>query len=94
MANKPDCYKCKHRGIVPGDAHSCCKHPDSGLGDMNLIEAMGKAFLGGLDCKLKVKGNPMGIRKGWFVFPANFDPTWLMECNGFEKKTEKKKQKS
>ena len=22
-----DCYKCKHRGSVPGDRHSCCLHP-------------------------------------------------------------------
>jgi hypothetical protein len=21
------CYKCKHRGTVPGDRHSCCNHP-------------------------------------------------------------------
>lgn len=25
---KPDCYKCKYRGNLPGDAHSCCKHPN------------------------------------------------------------------
>ena len=21
---KPDCYKCKYRGTIPGDAHSSC----------------------------------------------------------------------
>lgn len=22
------CYECKFRGRVPGDAHSCCRHPN------------------------------------------------------------------
>lgn len=30
-----------------------------------------------------VKGNPRGIKKGWFNWPLNFDPTWLEECDGF-----------
>jgi len=33
---------------------------------------------------IKVKGNPHGIRQGWFGWPFNFDPVWLEECNGFE----------
>ena len=24
---KFDCYQCKWRGDIPGDAHSCCNHP-------------------------------------------------------------------
>ena len=36
--------------------------------------------------KPKVKGNPQGVRGGWFNWPANFDPTWLMECDSFEAK--------
>jgi len=63
---KPNCYECKHRGTVPGDAHSCCRHP--GLAE------------------LKIKGDPHGIRMGWFVWPVNFDPAWLEICNGFEEK--------
>lgn len=23
---KANCYECQYRGIVAGDAHSCCKH--------------------------------------------------------------------
>ena len=34
---------------------------------------------------LNVKGDPYGIRGGWFNHPLNFDPVWLEECNGFEK---------
>jgi len=25
-----------------------------------------------------------GIEGGWFAFPCNFDPTWLITCDGFE----------
>lgn len=30
-----------------------------------------------------VKGNAHGIRSGWFMWPVNFDPTWLESCDGF-----------
>lgn len=31
----------------------------------------------------KVSGNPQGIRRGWFMWPFNFDPVWLALCDGF-----------
>jgi hypothetical protein len=31
----------------------------------------------------KVEGHPQGIRNGWFMWPINFDPTWLISCDGF-----------
>lgn len=37
---------------------------------------------------LNVRGNPHGIRKGWFMWPVNFDPVWLESCDGFEQKEE------
>jgi len=33
-----------------------------------------------------VKGNPVGIRNGWFAWPFNFDPVWLLWCSGFVQK--------
>lgn len=38
------------------------------------------------NCDAKVKGNPHGIKNGWFRWPFNFDPTWLVECDGFKQK--------
>lgn len=42
------------------------------------------------DCHLRcnavaahVTGNEHGIRNGWFRWPLNFDPTWLLTCDGF-----------
>lgn len=61
MADKPNCYKCEHRGTIPGNCHSTCS-------------AKGAA----------VQGNAHGIRSGWFIWPANFDPTWLESCDSFK----------
>ena len=36
--------------------------------------------------KAKVEGNPHGIASGWFIWPLNFDPTWLISCDGFKEK--------
>ena len=68
--SKPDCYKCKHRRSVPGSRHSACAHPGN---KTDMFE-------------LNIKGHPHGIRNGWFMWPVNFDPTWLLNCDGFEAK--------
>jgi hypothetical protein len=41
----------------------------------------------------KIKGNDHGIRNGWFRWPLNFDPIWLISCDGFSGKQEDKKPK-
>ena len=33
----------------------------------------------------KVVGHPHGIAEGWFMWPYNFDPTWLVSCNQHKK---------
>ena len=30
-----------------------------------------------------VTAEPVGIHRGWFNHPYNFDPIWLDSCNGF-----------
>ena len=71
LDGKPNCYACRHRRSISGDAHSLCAHPNA------LAAAAGIPVM-------TVKGHPHGIRSGWFVFPFNFDPVWLLECSGFE----------
>lgn len=77
---KPNCYECAHRGIVPGDAHSCCRYPGNktGLFDFFTIDNKQNAIL------LGIRGHPHGIKMGWFMWPVNFDPVWLEHCEGFE----------
>ena len=88
---KPNCYKCRYRRDIPGDCHSSCAHPSvSNLGDNPLevlFTLLGKRMpneshvIGeGLD----IKGNPHGIKNGWFCWPFNFDPIWLENCDGYE----------
>lgn len=37
-----------------------------------------------LQTGLRVEGNAVAQRSGWFFWPFNFDPAWLTACNGFE----------
>lgn len=73
------CYTCKYRGRVPGDAHSRCDYPGnkSGLLDMFMPENKEQAR------KLNIRANPHGVRMGWFMWPCNFDPRWLENCDGY-----------
>ncbi len=34
----------------------------------------------------EMTGNAHGIRNGWFMYPFNFDPTWMTkECSNYKK---------
>ncbi len=36
------------------------------------------------------KGNPHGIKNGWWIFPVNFDPAWMLgNCPAFTTEPEK-----
>ena len=84
---KPNCYNCVHRGSVPGDAHSCCLHPKTGMKDMDVMGGLVSLIVGetaGAAKELGIRADAHGVRSGWFYWPANFDPVWLQECKGFE----------
>ena len=89
--SKPNCYECKYRGEIPGDAHSRCLHPAIKTEGTNPIEAMIEAVCGKFIStanELGIQGDTHAIRNGWFLWPANFDPVWLRSCNGFTPKEE------
>ena len=90
---KPNCYDCKYCGGLPGDTHKCCKHPKNGsvaddpfAGMMAMFASVGRVKPVIADTGLNVKGNPHGVKKGWFNWPFNFDPRWLESCDGFTAK--------
>ena len=86
---KPNCSLCRYRGDIPGDAHSCCHHPLVKQDD-NPFGALVDMLAGKNDAAsaaLHIQGDPCGIRNGWFLWPANFDPIWLVNCDGFTPKT-------
>jgi hypothetical protein len=31
----------------------------------------------------EVAAAPQGVKSGWFRWPINFDPVWLVSCSGF-----------
>ena len=35
---KANCYECKFRGNVAGDAHSCCNYPENDTGVLSFFE--------------------------------------------------------
>jgi len=80
----PDCYKCTYRGTVPGDCHSCCKYPGTDTSIVAMFDESNKL----IGKKLNIKAQAHGIRMGWFIWPANFDPCWLTNCDGFKAKEE------
>lgn len=53
------------------------------------LAAIASAFHEGPDraiAELNIRAAEQGVRNGWFVWPVNFDPTWLTNCEGFEAK--------
>lgn len=93
---KVNCYECKYMGKVPGSEHICCNHPSlrEVLDRPELKVAALFAGVGRLPPfvintpELNIKANPHGVKHGWFNFPFNFDPIWLENCDGFEKREE------
>ncbi len=91
MTDKPNCYKCEHRGTIPGNAHSRCNHPafqkthdDPALAVLSIFASVGRVPpMQGKAEGITVVGNEHGIKSGWFNHPFNFDPTWLVSCDGF-----------
>lgn len=81
MSNKPDCYQCKHRNNVPGDCHSSCSHPS-----MTSADGFLAAITGIGNPAINATGDSHAKRMGWFSFPINYDPAWLLTCDGFEQK--------
>ena len=84
---KAECAKCKYKEKLVGDAHIAC----TSLGARGILQALtgepptadtkfGKIPL--------VYANEIGIRKGYFMWPFNFDPFWLWWCFLFEAKDE------
>lgn len=88
---KPNCYKCKYRRPLPGDCHSKCVHPILGkVHDDPMAQLI--SMSGGLPPIfpeiLGITAHEHGIRSGWFTWPLNFDPAWMITCDGYETNTE------
>lgn len=73
------CYSCKYRGEIPGDAHSCCLYPGNDTNIFSIFSETNREQA----LRLGIKAELHGIQCGWFMWPINFDPVWLRNCNGY-----------
>lgn len=86
---EPICYSCKHRGCVHNSRHSSCHHPEaekiqqSGELLMILFEGYVKNCRVNQVTAIRVEAEEQGIQGGWFAWPFNFDPLWLISCSGY-----------
>lgn len=85
----PDCYECIYRRDVPGSAHSSCEHPERlyaaksfMIATLSGVHSDGEVLTVDVGT-ICIAGKVHGIRHGWFIWPFNFDPTWLVRCSGF-----------
>ena len=96
------CHDCIHSRNITGDVHISCRHPvldklfDNPFAE--LITILGKRIgYGGMTLEaiksireingtFEIEANEHGVNKGWFIWPFNFDPVWLENCNAFEEK--------
>lgn len=90
---KPDCFKCRHRRSSQLSAHSACAHPASGLDQSDGLGGLmevARMMVGAVDPEgvhaLGITCKAHGLRNGWFCWPADFDPVWLLTCKGFQPK--------
>jgi len=97
--DKPNCYECNHRGTLVNNCHTRCLHPEvveltidtpditvlPNFYIMQMNPVVFQIIMRGVE-KLDIKGHPTGIKGGRFDWPVQFDPTWLLNCSGFEQK--------
>lgn len=86
---KANCYECKYRGSVPGSCHSSCNYPGTDTGILSFFASCNFALMD----KLNIKAEPHGVKSGWFMWPVDFDPVWLRNCDGFILKEKKQNEK-
>lgn len=79
---KNKCYDCVYRGNVPGDAHSCCRYPGNNTNTFAFFDEDNAKNAN----KLNIRAERNGVVNGWFFWPVNFDPVWLLNCDGFKEK--------
>ncbi len=91
--NNPICYRCKYKKDLIGSAHISCHHPsfknyfkEPIIHLFSFLASVGRLNTPILAVGVNVKGDPHGIFNGWFNHPFDFDPVWLIECDGFEEK--------
>ena len=79
------CIGCRFQRRLDHHHHCKCKHP-SIRGTLVSFVVLREIIAHGESERqgIKVIGDSNGIKSGWFNFPVNFDPIWLLSCTGRE----------
>ena len=88
------CYKCIHRGSVPGSAYSSCLVLKKAINPTDLfvfeeLLASHQAILEVTNSETEekiplVNMNPHGVKNGLANWPLDFDPVWINDCISFQ----------
>jgi len=77
-----NCHQCSFKGEIPGSAHISCNNEKASL--LDLIDVLkGTQNIS----KLEITYDPEAVKKGYFLWPIDFDPIWLKKCQGFTEKS-------
>ena len=80
------CGSCQYRKNIPGDAHSSCEHPEASFYSWLYVMSLPELTEDLVIPPLNIRANIYAIKKGWFMWPINFDPAWLESCDGYKEK--------
>lgn len=87
MTDQNKCYSCKRAVSVPNSAHTECMHP----GRYREVPHFMAKIAGGsartdAPAPLNIEASAESIKAGWFAWPINFDPVWLVRCDGYQER--------
>jgi len=82
---KKNCYNCKFKGNIAGDAHISCNYPKLNqtqkINISSLLLITPEQGIQVLKDNFGFSVSTHPIVSGWFNFPINFDPNWIEgEC--------------
>jgi len=80
---KAGCASCQHRRGLPGTVHIRCGHPAAKLDRTYELLAVWGYPDANLMVQAGVTCREHGMRSGWFGWPGNFDPVWLLTCGWY-----------
>lgn len=82
-----DCYSCKYHKNIPGDTHIECEHPMAQAHKMTALLALlntNKRYIEDIYACLGIKIDAAAYGSGYAMYPINFDPIWINNCDGYD----------
>lgn len=83
-----DCNKCVFKMDNTGSHHVACTIPTlANIPEVGFLsEVMARAHQEHISIGGVIVINGHGVRNGWAMYPLNFDPIWIEQCNFYKEK--------